>query len=205
MAITPIYVNPVSRNQHFVTHGHSVGRKVPPEYHSWKGMRHRCTIPTNDKYPLYGGRGIKVCDRWMTSFQTFLEDVGPKPGPGYSLDRIDVNGNYEPGNVRWADQKQQCRNKRCNRIVQYAGSDMTVAEVTDLTGVDGSHLRYHLKQGRTADEAVAIVLKGRAKPAGQCINGHDLKGDNLYISPKGNPQCRTCRSAARARSRRKPA
>ena len=82
------------------------------EYRAWYHMKQRCTMPNHCRWEHYGGRGIKVCDEWITSFEAFLSHVGPKPGPGYSLDRIDNDGNYEPGNVRWATASEQANNKR---------------------------------------------------------------------------------------------
>ena len=82
-----------------------------PEYSVWRGMRARCLNKNSTNYPDYGGRGIKICERW-NNFLLFLNDVGEKPGPEYSLDRIDVNGNYEPSNCKWATKKEQARNKR---------------------------------------------------------------------------------------------
>lgn len=80
------------------------------EWMSWKAMWQRCTSPKHTRYQDYGGRGIKVCDRWR-SFENFLADMGPRP-PGTSLDRIDPNSNYGPGLCRWADAKTQASNKR---------------------------------------------------------------------------------------------
>ncbi len=80
-------------------------------YSSWQAMRHRCTNPDADNYPHYGGRGITICDRWLDSVEAFVEDMGPRP-LGMTLDRIDVDGNYEPGNVRWATAKEQRANQR---------------------------------------------------------------------------------------------
>jgi hypothetical protein len=74
-------------------------------------MKQRCTRKNHPKYPRYGGRGIKVCDRWLASFDAFLEDVGTKPRPGMSIDRINNDGDYEPRNVRWADDITQQNNK----------------------------------------------------------------------------------------------
>lgn len=99
-------------NQYNVKHGQKRER-VPetPEYRVWKGIIQRCTNPNRASWPYYGGRGITVCDRWRYSFEDFFEDMGPRPA-GMSIDRIDNDGNYEPGNVRWATSKQQVRNRR---------------------------------------------------------------------------------------------
>jgi len=80
-------------------------------YGVWKGVLYRCYNKNCKRYQYYGGRGITVCDRWR-KFEAFFEDVGLRPGPGYSLDRIDNNGNYEPSNVRWATLSQQAYNRR---------------------------------------------------------------------------------------------
>ena len=83
-----------------------------PEYHAWCSMRQRCFNPKNPGYHLYGGRGITVCERWRASFTAFLADVGPRPSSIHSIDRIDNDGHYEPGNVRWTTADVQARNQR---------------------------------------------------------------------------------------------
>jgi AP2 domain. len=93
-------------------HGHSAKGKFTYEYHSWASMIQRCENEKRNNFKYYGGRGIKVCDRWKNSFENFLEDMGPRPSKNHTLDRIDVNGNYEPSNCRWVDKSNQSRNQR---------------------------------------------------------------------------------------------
>lgn len=96
-------------------HGHNPWNgKASTEYNSWHQMKQRCLNPNDKRYADYGGRGIKICERWM-DFNKFLEDMGKKPSPKHTIDRIDVNGDYEPSNCRWADDYEQQRNIRVHK------------------------------------------------------------------------------------------
>lgn len=92
-------------------HGHAAFDTASPEYRSWRSMIDRCSNPKMPNWQYYGGRGIRVCDAWRTSFEQFLAHLGPRPA-GHTLDRIDSDGHYEPGNVRWSTPQQQARNRR---------------------------------------------------------------------------------------------
>lgn len=128
-------------------HGHATRKNGTDTYNVYSGMIGRCENPANHKYPDYGGRGIKVCDRWRSSFANFLVDMGEKP-IGKTLDRYpDVNGDYSPGNCRWATPKEQALNRRTNVFIEYNGRRQTVSEWADELGVPRGTLYSRLHKG----------------------------------------------------------
>lgn len=131
------------------------GRTGTVEHAAWQSMLGRCENPAKEKYPIYGGRGIKVCQRWRDSFEAFFSDMGEKP-PGTTLDRIDVNGDYTPENCRWATHKQQARNRRSSHQIVYQGEALTVAELAERAGLHYSTMYDRiLRFGWSVDDAMA--------------------------------------------------
>jgi len=122
-------------------------------YGIWKSMRGRCRCITDVRYSSYGGRGIRVCDRW-NEFDNFLRDMGMAP-LGMSLDRINNDGPYSPENCRWADNKTQSRNKSTNCKIEFRGKLMTWAELSEICGVRQQLIRSRVvNNGWTIDAAV---------------------------------------------------
>lgn len=117
------------------------------EYAIWKGMKSRCYIPTATEYANYGGRGIKICDRWKKSFNNFFNDMGPKPFLDASIDRIDVNGNYEPDNCRWATVFEQGQNTRKTKLLTYNGETYGLREWARRLGITHRTLSIRIAKG----------------------------------------------------------
>lgn len=135
-------------------HGHS----FTPTGRAWYGMRQRCYNPNDKNYLSYGGRGIVVCERWLESLENFVADMGIAP-PGLSIDRINVNGNYEPSNCRWATRSEQQRNRTNNPRVDYKGESVTLIEIAERVGLPLRVLRYRLANGWTVNRAIETPLR----------------------------------------------
>lgn len=114
-------------------------------YYAWRSMRARCKTPSNASWDRYGGRGITVCQRWDLSYDDFVSDMGLAP-EGKSIDRIDVNGNYEPSNCRWATMVEQQNNRSTNKLLTHNGMTKTQAEWAKEVGInqDTLHRRLHI-------------------------------------------------------------
>lgn len=156
-------------------HGESTWADNTPEYAAWVRMVRRCENPRHRAYPFYGGRGISVCDRWRMSYRLFLEDMGRRPSPGHSLDRVDVDRNYEPGNVRWATKVEQMRNMRSNRWVTVRGERMTLAEAIERHSVvSRKAVEARLKSGWDEERAICAPMQPqgmRGKDPRRCLTG----------------------------------
>ena len=156
----------------------------------WFMMLQRCHNPANKAYPQYGGRGIQVCPRWY-SFAAFLEDMGERP-PGTSLNRIDNNGHYEPGNVAWATRLVQANNQRKNRVLELDGQRHTVAEWARLLGINCHVIHQRLRRGYDPRKALTTSEFPSGRPLDRklkCICG----------------SCPVCRAREQARQKKKVA
>lgn len=139
------------------------GMYLHPAFSCWGKMKTRCSNPKNKEYPNYGGRGIKVCDRWK-KFSNFWEDMGATWKSGLSIDRIDNDGNYEPGNCRWATAKIQSRNKRWNVKLTHNGKTMILMDWSKETGIIFPTLCHRIRAGWSTERILTTPVglhKGR--------------------------------------------
>tara|TARA_R110000868_G_scaffold340880_1_gene601751 strand:- start:26848 stop:27369 length:522 start_codon:yes stop_codon:yes gene_type:complete len=127
-------------------HGHAQRGNHSLTYETWTGMKKRCNAPNTKCYKYYGGRGIKVCDRWQNSFANFVADMGEQP-IGLSIDRIDNNGPYAPWNCRWATRKEQRNNRSDSKLVTAFGQTKTIHEWADYKGLPYNTLYLRLRRG----------------------------------------------------------
>lgn len=130
-------------------------------WNAWHGLRDRCLNPESKAYKYYGGKGVIICDRWLgeDGFQHFYDDMGEKPTPKHSIDRINSNGNYEPGNCRWATWEEQQNNKTgYNRIIEYKGVKQTSAQWARMLGTSRETIGYRIKAGWTAEQIIETPI-----------------------------------------------
>ena len=150
--------------KHNITHG----MRNTKEYNTLSGMIQRCTSPGNPAYHNYGGRGIAICPEWRESFVAFAQYVGEPPSNSHSLDRWpNRDGNYEPGNVRWATAKEQGRNRRGLIEIDYLGRRMCLAEAAEISGITYGTLHSRIcKHGWPVEQAltVPVVVGQKVRP-----------------------------------------
>lgn len=169
-------------------------RTATPEYRAWVAMRHRCYVKTTRDYANYGGRGITVCERWRESYDNFLADMGCKPSPRHSIDRIDNFGPYSPENCRWATQSEQNRNRRSCRLLEFQGRTQTLVAWVEEYGLTRQTVSYRLRRGWSLGRA--LTTPRRRVKTGMCLRGlHPLKGQTCR-------QCAIQRDKERYRRRK---
>jgi hypothetical protein len=139
----------------------SHGHYGSPEYISWQAMKARCLNENHEWFDRYSKLGI--CDEWVESFDRFLADVGYRPTPKHTLERIDNDKGYFPRNVRWATRTEQARNRRSSRVVVVGGESRTAVEWSEITGVPAGVIRKRLDAGFSPEEAINGYEPGRRK------------------------------------------
>ena len=133
-------------------------------YRIWSHIKGRCINQSDNAYASYGGRNIHICDEWRHDFQAFYDYVSALPDygkKGYSIDRIDNDGDYEPGNVQWSSSKQQSRNRRSNILLTYAGKTQCVADWADELGIKKTVLYDRIYNGWTAEKILTQPIRQR--------------------------------------------
>jgi len=181
---------------------------------AWYGMRQRCTNRKNRQWKDYGGRGIKMC---FAAFDEFLAEVGERP-PGMTIDRIDNNGDYAPGNVRWATRAEQQRNRRNAVFVEIEGEQHRLMDIAKQCGLKRDVIAERAAKGLSRAEVLSpqrrynltgLALGGNAfgakmRSRTHCRKGHEITTENTRITPEGWRNCRTChRLKMRARNLKK--
>lgn len=145
------------------------GLSKSPEYKAWSAMLGRCLNPFHPQFPDYGGRSISVCSEWRNSFLPFLEHIGKRPYPKAQLDRIDNDGSYEPGNVKWSSPEQNGCNKRNNRHFTHNGQTLTIAEWVRHFSLNRGTLNRRIAKGWSVMEALTVPARKYRKESGCSI------------------------------------
>jgi len=133
-----------------------------PEHRNWTAMIARCENPNVKVFHNYGGRGIRVCERWRTSFAAFYQDMGLRPTAQHTVDRFpDPDGNYEPDNCRWATRAEQSRNQKRNRLLTFNGKVRCLQDWATLSGISAASISKRLKKGWTVEQALSTPTRGK--------------------------------------------
>ena len=151
------------RGSQLRTHGESKGYGKSREYSIWCAMKQRCFNPNVGRFSDYGGRGITVCPQWVNSFEQFLKDVGRCPPDKWSLGRIDNDGNYQPGNVRWETHSEQMNNTRRCRQVSLEGKTLNVISWSKELGIPPGVIRHRLERGLPVDRVLNTKVQVKTK------------------------------------------
>lgn len=140
---------------------HGGHKNAMKEYSAWQHMKARCLNPNNHNYHHYGGRGIKVCERWINSFENFINDMGemPQPKNKYSLDRIDHDGDYTPENCKWSTQKDQLNNQRRTKIYSYKGISKPFSYWCEELGLNKNMIRSYIRRNQCSFEQAVEYYK----------------------------------------------
>jgi hypothetical protein len=163
--------------------------KQAPEYSCWKQMVYRCTNPEHPSYPRYGGRGITVCDEWLV-YENFLRDMGPRPSEDLTIERIDNNAGYFPGNVRWASHADQQRNRRCNRYLEHDGRRMVITDWAREVGISLQSLQKRLRNGWSVERALTTPPDQRfAAPEWELTHNGETKTLSQWAEETGILAC----------------
>lgn len=138
------------------------GKSRTPIYQVWRNIKVRCLVESNPDYPNYGGRGITICSEWADSFHAFYAYVGDPPSNYHKIERIDNNGNYEPGNVRWATQREQLANRRTTKKFLVDGVERPISEIARENGINNGALQYRLLVKKMPlKEALTLPIRRR--------------------------------------------
>lgn len=139
------------------------GKRGTAEYRTWSNVKARCTNPLATDYFHYGGRGIQICDRWRNSFENFYRDMGPKPTDRHSIERRNVEGNYEPNNCYWATPEEQSNNKRTTVRYTTDEGELSQSQLAEKHGLSVQVLRYRLQKGWQLEQALTTPVRPKAK------------------------------------------
>lgn len=175
-----------------MTRGKIHGMSKSAEYRAWSAMKERCGNPNDPGFKNYGGRGIEVCDRWQNSFVLFLNDVGRRATPDLSLERIDNDGDYEPGNVKWASWKEQANNRRSNHLIEINGEVKTLTQWSEHYGIASHSVFARLSRGW--NEETALTHRNINPPASIITDGQTLRViyvrlTKRYVLQQNKPPC----------------
>lgn len=177
------------------THGASTTRA----YSVWYHMKRRCLDPNNKSFKNYGGRGIKVCDRWLI-FENFLADMG-QPPENLEIERVDNNADYCPANCRWADRLDQSNNRRYCRPITLNGVTKNISQWCTHLGLNRRTVISRITRGFPVEKILStekfvnhsgLLLGKRFTTTSHCKHGHQLSGENVRILKSGQKQCQEC-------------